>query len=160
MIAPLRHRQAMAAVLLAVAAPLLLAMGLSGRVARDLEPEPLAEDWGGSVIEELGYRYRVTRRDSASSPGAKSSVPHLEIDARPGQRIPDVLVYGDHGRAPEDALPPSANLLGPLAPHHPSEFELEHRLDENPEHYTIYFVSLMRTGLLGQVDIGATLGDL
>jgi len=160
MIAPLRHRQAMAAILLAVCAPLLLAMGLSGRSARDANSALQSEDWGGTVIQDLGYRYRLTRDESATASRGGTTASLLEIDARPGQRIPDVLVYGDDGRAPDESLPATAVLLGPLPPHRPTDFRLYQSVLAAPEHYTIYFVSLMRAGVLGSVDLGPQLGDL
>ena len=154
MIAPHRRRQAMAALLLSVAAPLLLSIGLA---ARPSDPEDLS--WLSSndpAVEGLGYRYRVTTKPLGRG---EDSYMTVDIDPRGGKAVPDVLVYGHRGGTPQESLPEEAEWLGRLYLDRPSSFFLNLYSDESEERYTIYFVSMVRAGLVGSVDIGPILGD-
>jgi hypothetical protein len=154
-IAPLRHRQAIAALLLAVAGPLLLSLGISAR-ADQQETQSDTIDTLGVLHEELGYRVRLVQElDSDSG----DTTINLEVDARDSERIPEVLVYWDRGHALEESLPERAVFLGPLSSTWVSSFTLpDLALPVSPP-YCVYFVSLVRDGLVGSMQVEALQGS-
>ncbi len=129
MIASLRRRHRWAALGLVVAAPLLLALGLSARrpeIRMDSLPAALADAAPEApvLLDELpelwGETPIHTRRYGAGGGGVATVV---ELTPREPLRRPDLLIYWLPAGSAE-TFPERAELLGRLRGRHPQRFAL------------------------------------